>query len=161
MRPSLKTCPLQIYSVTSQTVVFHNACKCEKASQATKHFSSFVSHRTLDILSPEVNTSKIHYNVVYKRPCKKLGFGKPHSMLFIFPPLHSPAHSTRLLWRSCSPGTPNTDASLETPSMQTACILVRRKGEGRTKRRREQLCSWLHLPASVISIPCECKQTKT
>lgn len=38
-------------------------------------------------------------------------------MLFIFPPVCSPTHSTRLLWRGCSPGTPNTDASLETPSM--------------------------------------------
>lgn len=31
--------------------------------------------------------------------------------------------------------------------------------KGTLKKGREQLCSWLHLAPSVISIYCECKQT--
>lgn len=43
-----------------------------------------------------------------------------------------------------------------------ACLSARRfkKKKGKKKKGREQLCSWLHLPASVISIHCECKQTE-
>lgn len=46
-----------------------------------------------------------------------------------------------------------------------ACLSVRRlkknkKRERRRRKGREELCSWLHLPASVISIHCECKQNR-
>lgn len=82
-------------------------------------------------------------------------------MLFIFSPLCWPAHSTRLLWWGYSPGTPNTDASLETQSMPSRLHFSEKKREReRTKKGGEQPCSWLHLPESVISIHCECKQTK-
>lgn len=45
---------------------FSQCLQVWESQSGHKHFSFFVSHRTLDILSPEVNTSKIHYNVVYK-----------------------------------------------------------------------------------------------
>lgn len=81
-------------------------------------------------------------------------------------PFHSPQPrptlSSQPLWWGYSPGTPGTDWSLETPNM-TARLLVRtevkkRGGKGKKKKGREQLCSWLHLPVSVISIHSECKQ---
>lgn len=80
-----------------------------------------------------------------------------HAAPFHSPPLLRPSLSTRPLWWGCSPGTPGADWTLETPNLP-ARLFVRT--EGKKKKGREQLCSWLHLPASVISIHCECKQTE-
>lgn len=43
-----------------------------------------------------------------------------------------------------------------------ACLFHIERGEKKRmpKKVREQLCSWLHLPPSVISIHCKCKQTE-
>lgn len=74
-------------------------------------------------------------------------------MLFIFPSLRSPAHSTRLLWRGCSPETPNTDARLETPSMPRPPAFQRgeEKGKERTKKSLVPGCVLLSLwfPSTV------------
>lgn len=45
--------------------------------------------------------------------------------------------------------------------VKLACLSARRfKKRERRRKGGEQLCSWLRLPASVISIHCECKQTE-
>lgn len=114
-----------------------------ECTPATKHSSTLVPHHMFNVYA-EINTGKFQHNVVYKG-LKELGFGKPHSTLFIFPLMPLPAHSTRLLWWGCSPGTLLTQTLVWKPqAWQPVAFQWRKKkkrGGRKTQRKGENIAT--------------------